>query len=110
MVGMQKATKIIKAVVAALIILLTLFNTVLVIYITMTLRSFFGDFYLFFPGMEPRGLYVKIDDVGYVDYDSCLIDPDKLASGEEIKTYTWSEIMEYLDAVRAEADSSISEE
>lgn len=103
---MQKAFKIVKVVVAAIIILLTLFNTFLVIYIVINLRSFFSDFYAFFPEMEPRGLYVRIDDVGFVDYDSCLVDPDKIASGEEIKTYTWSEVMEYLTELREETDSS----
>lgn len=104
---MSKAKKVFCIILAIIVILLTLFNTVTVLYTAFTLKSFFeSDFYSFFPGMRPRDIYVKIDDVGYVNYDVCFLDPDKVSSGEEIKTYTWSEVMDELMAARAEADSN----
>lgn len=104
---MSKAKKVILIILATIVILLTLFNTVTVLYTTFTLKSFFeSDFYSFFPAMRPRDIYVKIGDVGYVSYDACFLDPDKVADGEEIKTYTWSEVMDELLAARAEADSN----
>lgn len=102
---MSSKLKKILIVLNIIIALLTIFNTLWLVSMTMTFQDVTKNFYSYFPFLQPSGYYYDIDDVGYIAYEYALPDEEKIKNDEDLHSYSPEEIKEILDEARAERES-----
>lgn len=93
---MSKAKKTILIVIAAIFGALVILNTVLLGAVIWTFNDMSGNFYSYFPFLQPSGSYYSVDDIGYIAVESALPDMDRVASGAETPIYSAEEISEII--------------
>lgn len=90
---MTRTQKIVISIVLSLLAIITAISTFCSISLVITINDMMENPESYFAALRKTDLYVKIDDVAYIQYDAAVVDPTKIEEGYEFEYLSSADIL-----------------
>lgn len=100
---MNKVKRVLLPIVLSILTIVIIVDTYFIVLLSQTINNMMASPENYFSFLDKPNSYVKIDDVGYLQYDGVVLDPEKIESGD-IKVYSSEEITKIINEAIAKRD------
>lgn len=106
---MTRTQKIVISIVLSILTIITAISTFCSISMIITINDMIANPESYFASLRKTDLYVKVDDVAYIQYDAAVVDPKKIEEGYDFEYLSGADIFKMTNeaiAKRNEAENS----
>lgn len=103
---MTRTQKIVISIILSVLTIITAISVFLTISMAITINKMVEYPESFFAPMRKTDLYVKVDDVAYIQYDAAVVDPKKIEEGYDFEYLSGADILKMTGEAIAKRDEA----